>query len=335
MIVLLHNFAFVQKVVKDTIKRMNELGEQKTPFVFILDFDLNKPLIFQLDELEEQGILINMAGFQNDKALTVPDKEFHFTKFPVSLEKYESAFHLVRNHILRGDSFLLNLTLPTRVETNLSLKEIFLLSHAKFKLLFKDEFVVFSPEPFVKITGNTIYSFPMKGTIDAGMDNAEAKLMNDPKEISEHNTIVDLIRNDLSMVAEKVRVSRFRYVEKLKTHEKELLQTSSEITGQLPDNWKSNIGEIIFKLLPAGSISGAPKKKTIEIIKQAENYDRGYFTGVFGYFNGETVHSAVMIRFIEKYDNLLMFKSGGGITSHSVARAEYQELIDKVYVPVI
>ncbi len=325
----------MQKVAKDSIKQMNDLGRQKIPFVFILDFDLEKPLIFKMEELEEQGVLINMDGLQNGNSAGVKAEGLHFAKFPVSFEKYESAFNIVKKHILRGDSFLTNLTLPTKVETNLSLKEIFLLGQAKFKLLFNDEFVVFSPEPFVKIIGNTIYSFPMKGTIDAGIENAEEKLMNDPKEISEHNTIVDLIRNDLSMVAEKVRVSRFRYVEKLKTHEKGLLQTSSEITGQLPDDWRQKVGEVIFKLLPAGSICGAPKKKTIEIIKKAEDYDRGYFTGVFGYYDGEELHSAVMIRFIEKNGNLLTFKSGGGITSHSVAEMEYQELIDKVYVPVV
>jgi para-aminobenzoate synthetase component 1 len=175
----------------------------------------------------------------------------------------------------------------------------------------------------------------MKGTMDASIKAAEKKLMEDIKEVSEHNTIVDLIRNDLSMVAKNVKVEKFRYIEKIKTHEKELLQTSSEISGDLPSDWKENLGDMIFRILPAGSISGAPKKKTVEIIHEAEGYDRGYFTGVFGYFDGTNLDSAVMIRYIENQNNKLIFKSGGGITYFSDCEQEYRELIDKVYVPII
>jgi len=174
----------------------------------------------------------------------------------------------------------------------------------------------------------------MKGTIDAGIQNAEKELLTNIKEVSEHNTIVDLIRNDVSMVAKKVSVEKFRYVETIKTHEKELLQTSSIISGELPENWREHIGESLFKLLPAGSISGAPKQKTIEIIEKAEAYNRGYFTGVFGYFDGQNLDSAVMIRFIEQQGDNLIFKSGGGVTSFSECKQEYVELIDKVYVPI-
>jgi len=87
-------------------------------------------------------------------------------------------------------------------------------------------------------------------------------------------------------------------------------------------------------LLPAGSVSGAPKPKTITIIAQAEQEKRGYYTGIFGYFDGTKLDSGVMIRFIEQADNQLYYRSGGGITTQSDAQTEYQEAIDKVYVPV-
>ena len=93
------------------------------------------------------------------------------------------------------------------------------------------------------------------------------------------------------------------------------------------------IGDIVFTLLPAGSVTGAPKRKTIEIIHEIENYERGYYTGIFGYFDGATLDSGVMIRFIEKTPEGLIYKSGGGITSFSRPESEYQEMIDKVYVP--
>ena len=174
----------------------------------------------------------------------------------------------------------------------------------------------------------------MKGTIDATTLNAKEKILNDPKELAEHVTIVDLIRNDISQVASNVRVERFRYVEEVKTHDRSLLQVSSEIVGDLPSDCASRIGDIIVSLLPAGSVSGAPKAKTLEIIREAEVVNRGYYTGVFGYFDGINLDSGVMIRFIEKDGDKLFYRSGGGITTQSNAKSEYQELIDKIYVPI-
>ncbi len=159
--------------------------------------------------------------------------------------------------------------------------------------------------------------------------------MYDEKEKAEHATITDLIRNDLSMVANDVKVKRYRYVSQVKTVDSELLQVSSEITGTVKKEIQNSLGSLLSMLLPAGSITGAPKKKTVEIIKEAEQYNRGYFTGVFGYFDGKKLESAVMIRFIENISSNLFFKSGGGITVYSDAKSEYQELIDKVYVPII
>jgi len=195
-------------------------------------------------------------------------------------------------------------------------------------------FTVLSPETFVKIRDGVISSFPMKGTIDATLPNAESVILADPKEKAEHATIVDLIRNDLSLVAEQVEVKRYRYIDNLVTNKGNLLQVSSEITGRLPENYLERLGDILFSLLPAGSISGAPKPKTLEIIEQAEGYERGFYTGIWGWFDGENLDSAVMIRFIEQQGDQLVFKSGGGITSQSELKKEYEELIQKVYVPL-
>jgi len=109
---------------------------------------------------------------------------------------------------------------------------------------------------------------------------------------------------------------------------------SSEVAGDLDINWNEKIGSILFKLLPAGSITGAPKKKTMEIIAEAEIDPRGYYTGVAGIFDGTTLESAVMIRFVENREGQLFYHSGGGITVNSKCEHEYQEMIEKVYVPV-
>ena len=218
-----------------------------------------------------------------------------------------------------------------------SLENVFAASHARFKVLRKDKFVCFSPEPFVRITpGGRISSFPMKGTIDADFENAAEQILADEKEAAEHATIVDLIRNDLSQVATRVRVRRWRYLDKILRHDgRALLQVSSEVCGQVSTDEKP--GDLLFKLLPAGSISGAPKAKTVEIIRAAEDYERGWYTGVAGVFTGRGMEmtSCVLIRFIEVIDDKLYFKSGGGITHRSNALSEYNEMIQKIYVPII
>ena len=144
----------------------------------------------------------------------------------------------------------------------------------------------------------------------------------------------NLIRNDLAMVAKNITVTKFRFLSEIHTIRKDLLQVSSEIRGELSIDWRESIGNLLAVLLPAGSISGAPKQRTIEIIKEAEGSDRGYFTGVFGVFDGKEIDSAVNIRFIEKTEKGLQFRSGGGITANSDLDDEYKEMVNKVYVPI-
>ena len=318
----------------DYIEVMNRWGSERKPFIFILDFELKHPIVLPLHEAAENGIFFTFDNCKNTDIHEIKMREFTFRKFPVSYQVFKKSFDKVIKEIKRGNSFLTNLTFPTSIETDLALREIFHQSEAPYKLLFKDQFVVFSPEPFIKITGGKITSYPMKGTIDASVPDAETIILSDAKEIAEHHTIVDLIRNDLSMVATNVKVGKFRFINTVKTHEKTLLQVSSEVTGDLPNDYLLHLGDILSKLLPAGSICGAPKRKTLEIISQSEICERGYYTGVFGIFDGNDLHSAVMIRFIEKHEEKLTFKSGGGITFSSDPVKEYQELIDKVYVPI-
>ena len=155
--------------------------------------------------------------------------------------------------------------------------------------------------------------------------------------MAEHVMIVDLMRNDLGIIGRDIKVEKFRYVETIQAGKKELLQVSSKITAQLPEDWKDHLGTLLSQILPAGSISGTPKKSTVNIIEKVEDFDRGFYTGVFGIFDGKSLRSSVMIRFIEKVmekeNDALFYKSGGGITIDSDAKSEYEELIDKIYLP--
>ncbi|MGE5424201.1 MAG: aminodeoxychorismate synthase component I [Syntrophothermus sp.] len=318
---------------RQILDKINHYASAERPFLFAIDFDGEKGFVLTSQEAREMGIL-----YSSHNSVLIPDnrKPFSFNFLPPEKYQYLQAFNKVKQHIFRGDTYLLNLTFPTVLDTSLTLEEIFYRSSAKYKLLVPDNFVVFSPETFVFTRNRMIFSNPMKGTISADTEDAENVLLSDEKELFEHNTIVDLIRNDLSMVATHVEVSRFRYIERICSNRGDIFQMSSEIRGILPEDFPVDLGSLILKLLPAGSVTGAPKEKTVDIIRETENYSRGFYTGIFGFFDGKNLDSAVSIRFIERdRDDHLIFKSGGGITALSDALMEYKELITKIYVPII
>lgn len=318
---------------KEIQDKINEYAQHKEPFLFAVNFDLTEGF-FIGDPLQQSEVLFEVNGIGNIDTSNRGIPPVQFSCQPIAYEEYEKKFNIVRKALLRGDSYLTNLTIKTPVDMNLSLSEVARYSIAPYKLLLPDRFVCFSPERFVKIEGNTISTNPMKGTIDASLPDAEQTILNDFKETAEHSTIVDLLRNDLSIVADNVKVERFRYVDRIATNMKDILQVSSEITGTLQGDVEDNLGDIIFGLLPAGSISGAPKDATLRIISEAENETRGYYTGVFGYYDGTTLDTAVLIRYIEKDRNNYYFRSGGGVTAYSDCESEYKEFIDKIYLPI-
>lgn len=300
----------------------NHWTKEKVPFLFVIDFELKSFKIWKMSDVDPNEVLFDFNGKNRKQSIEI-------SSTPVQFQEYKEKFDLVMERLLYGDSFLTNLTIKTKITSPLALRDLFYVCRAKYKLWMKDSFLVFSPETFVKIKDGNIYSYPMKGTIDSSIPNAEEKILADRKETAEHVTIVDLIRNDLSMVAEDVRVTRFRYVEKVKN----LLQVSSEISGKLLPSYYADPAGSFLSLLPAGSVSGAPKSKTLEIIRAAEKQDRGWYTGVCGWSDGVILDSGVMIRYIEQEGTALYYRSGGGITTQSDALSEYQEAQDKIYVP--
>lgn len=318
----------------DFVEQLNAWGAQKKPFLFLIDFEQKKPLAWLADECPTDfQYKFNLSGYSSTllKGPFEKSKPENLIKSPISFKDYKFKFEKVMDALHRGDSFLINLTIPTPVSNQDSFQTYFNQAQSKYVIWLKNEFISFSPETFVQIKDGKIATFPMKGTIDASLPNAKETILNDNKELAEHATIVDLLRNDLSRVATKVRVTDFRYYEEIHTHEGKIGQVSSAIEGALPPDYASAIGTILYDLLPAGSISGAPKNKTIELIAEIEGQERGYYTGIAGYFDGVNLDSCVLIRYLGA-DNI--YRSGGGITFMSDANAEYQEMIKKVYVPV-
>ena len=172
----------------------------------------------------------------------------------------------------------------------------------------------------------------MKGTINATLPDAKISY-SQMKEQREHYTIVDLMRNDLSMVAEHIKwkISLYR------SHQNpERRNTANQFwnCGKLNENWQNQIGDILATLLPAGSIGGAPKEKNHTNYSASRKTKRGYYTEFLAYLMAKHWQSAVAIRFISQVDENLYFHSGGGITIHSNVQDEYEELLEKVYLPI-
>ena len=289
---------------EEGFEKINTLGQNRTPFLFIISYDKTKIFAQPLDTLDND-IFYKLEEWRN-YPVKRREKAFTFFKSPVNFSQYEKAMEKILEEIRSGNTYLLNLTFKTPVESNFSLEEIFTYARAKFKLYFKGEFICFSPERFVDIKENIIATYPMKGTIDANLAHAKETILSNEKEMAEHVMIVDLMRNDLGIVGTEIKVEK---------------------------NWHENIGTLLDKLTPAGSVTGTPKKSTVNIIKHVEDYNRGFYTGVFGLFDGKDLRSSVMIRFIEEEEGKLMYKSGGGITIDSDTKNEYEELIDKIYLP--
>ena len=318
--------------------KMNVRGAGRKPFVFMSDaWATDRFIVLSPPEAQQTGLYWDFEGRGSlGVQRSSPKAPVYFRVKPVAFKVYRKAFGQVRRAQLAGDTWLANLTFPSDVETSLSLSVLARCARAPFRVYVRGCFTVFSPERFVRIGRDGVISaFPMKGTRLAG-EGAGLAIMEDEKEMAEHTTIVDLIRNDLGMVARRVDVPRFRFITGVETGGRNLLQVSSEVRGELGRGWRGGLGDLLMRLLPAGSVTGAPKGRTCEILRAVEGYERGWYTGVFGFFDGEVLDSCVMIRFVEISDGMrdrMIYKSGGGITIYSDVEQEYRELKDKVYVP--
>lgn len=187
-----------------------------------------------------------------------------------------------------------------------------------------------SPEAQMQINKAKVSINPIAGTFRrTGNDEEDRqlaeKLSKDPKENAEHVMLVDLARNDLSRNASDVKVDLFREVQ-FYSH---VIHLVSKVTGNLPENFNSV--KVLGDSFPAGTLSGAPKYKAMELIDQYENQNRGFYGGAIGYigFDGNLNH-AIMIRSFLSKNNVLFYQAGAGIVSASNEESELQELGNKL-----
>ncbi|BBH51977.1 chorismate-binding protein [Fluviispira sanaruensis] len=245
-----------------------------------------------------------------------------------------------KNFMNKGDCYLANLTSTKELTNSSPFKSIpnFLLAWLKIKsrygIYYADENVglaCFSPERFIYSKQRVITTEPIKGTLKSQAESPTYEdaltIWADKKEIYEHTLVVDLMRNDLNLVckAGSVEVYRPFYARKAG----QLVQMQSSVLGILKEN--ENLGSCLEKMLPAGSISGTPKKRVCEIITKLENITRGYYTGVCGVLekNGD-FDSTILIRSVYKGKRGVYCGVGAGITTLSNAVNEYEEFLIKL-----
>jgi para-aminobenzoate synthetase / 4-amino-4-deoxychorismate lyase len=261
---------------------------------------------------------------------------------PIALEiprpAYQAKIKQIREYIAAGDTYQVNFTNRITFDTQLPSAEIFAnlstqqpVAYSAFLNLGDRQILSFSPELFFRIQNGKIITRPMKGTMPRGLDTAEdaaaaIRLRNDEKNRSEHVMIVDLLRNDLGRICAmgSVQVEELFTVERYET----LLQMTSAISGTLRP--EISYYEIFRSLFPSGSITGAPKVRTMQIIRELEDQPRGIYTGAIGFIapNRNSVFN-VAIRTLVLENSRASLGVGGGIVADSDPADEYRECLLK------
>ena len=188
-----------------------------------------------------------------------------------------------------------------------------------------------SPETLVKLEQGVVYTFPLAGTRPRGKDKEEderleQELLEDKKELAEHNMLVDLGRNDLGKISQfgSVEVEKYMSIERF-SH---VMHIGSTVRGKIRED--KNALDALDAILPAGTLSGAPKIRAMEIIEELEQNKRGIYGGAIGYidFTGN-LDTCIAIRIAYKKKDKVYVRSGAGIVADSVPEKEYQECINK------
>ena len=258
-----------------------------------------------------------------------------------SKARYIEDVKKIKNYIVNGDCYQVNYSQEFTAnyegkpwDTYKDIRKINPAPYSAYMSFNKKHIISSSPERFISVNKNIVETKPIKGTLkrleDALLDQNQVKILkNDEKNISENLMIVDLLRNDLSKCCQlgSVKVTKLFDIESYAS----VHHMVSTIRGKLESNNTSiNILEACF---PGGSITGAPKKRSMEIISELEKRKRGVYCGSIGYFNeNNNMDTNICIRTIMMHKNKLSFSAGGGIVHDSNPEDEYYESLEKVSI---
>lgn len=283
-------------------------------------------------EIEKIQYLIQNKNFPEYSFKIESDEYSNLTD-----EEFVSLVNKMKEHIYRGDVFQI---VPSRAffqkfsgdEFNVyrALRSVnpspylFYFDYGNFKLIGS------SPEAQLTIKGDEANIFPIAGTFKR-TGNLQKDLLiaedlkNDPKENAEHVMLVDLARNDLSRHCSDVKVKTYKEAQ-FYSH---VIHLVSKVTGKLK-NTENNF-HVVGDTFPAGTLSGAPKHKALQLIDKYENYQRGFYSGAVGFMGfGSEFNHAIMIRSFLSKNNVLHYQAGAGVVANSDAEKELQEVYNKI-----
>lgn len=285
-------------------------------------------------ELEKMIELItNYKAKEIPKGRKTSDYRYLFEE-----DEYKKKVEITKNHIKEGNIF--QLVLSNRIEADYegslfdTYRTLRTLNPSPYMFYFSSgdiEMAGASPETLVKVTNGEVRTFPLAGTRPRGKDDEEDKklekeLLADEKELSEHNMLVDLGRNDLGKICKygSVKVEKYMEIQKY-SH---VMHIGSTVYGKIKDD--KDAVDAIEAVLPAGTLSGAPKIRACKIINKLENNKRGVYGGAIGYldFSGN-MDTCIAIRLAFKKNGKVFIRSGAGIVADSVPENEFKECINK------
>lgn len=284
------------------------------------------------EKMEEIERLLTNKNIPSYTFQRVGEEESNYTD-----EEFLKILNEGREHCFKGDVF--QIVLSRRFSTAFKGDEfnvyralrsvnpspyLFYFDYGSFKVFGS------SPEAQIVVKDKKATIYPIAGTFRrTGNDQEDAalarKLYDDPKENSEHVMLVDLARNDLSRSSEKVSVDVFKEIQ----YYSHVIHLVSKVTGELPEN--TNPLQLVADTFPAGTLSGAPKYRAMELIDELENVSREFYGGAIGYlgFNGDFNH-AILIRSFVSENNQLRFQAGAGVVAKSTIPSELQEVANKL-----
>lgn len=328
------SFKDVDLMLFDKVIAFDNMENKIILIVNIQTEDIDKNYAIAVKELEIMKNVIENGEADN------PPKPVLKTQFRPLFngEQYGAMVEKAKHYIREGDIFQVVLSNRLEAEMDGSLfgayEVLRKLNPSPYMFYFSSDDIEIagaSPETLVKLDNKTLYTYPLAGTRPRGKTPQEDKeleegLLKDPKELSEHNMLVDLGRNDLGKISKfgTVKVDKYHQILKF-SH---VMHIGSTVKGEIRED-KTAL-DAVDAVLPAGTLSGAPKIRAMEIINELENNKRGIYGGAIGYIDlTGNLDTCIAIRIAFKKNGKVYVRSGAGIVADSVPAKEHQECINK------
>lgn len=337
--------AYDKDTLESSLKELEILKQQDLYLAGYISYEASYYLNNKLECLcsNSDRKLLHFVAFKNfsHNIPTSPNanKAINLMMDNLSFNDYQQSFAKVQQALVDGQSYQINLTKNIYANTTLNSQDLYTMlkkqqpvKYAAYLPFLNPDIISISPELFFKKEATKLTVKPMKGTAKlSGNDVKDLEVYQELKSCdknkAENLIIVDLLRNDLSGVAKThtVKVDKLFSIEKYK----DLLQMTSEVSAEIDS--QISLRKILDSLFPCGSITGAPKERTMKLIKSIEKDNRGVYTGSIGYISpNNDMCFNVAIRTIQKYQNDLQIGVGGGITVYSDVESEWHEMDTKI-----